>query len=100
LNYHYSEWIHAPLIGAPYGSGVLYASFKATLTALPGTNDYFAFFDDDANSPRCRVRVGTTNAPAGKFTFGISSSSPQFWFRLLSDSKPRFEYPVSRGLPL
>lgn len=69
--------VNAQLIGSPYASGNLYASFVINLSVLPtGNGNYFAHFKDAGPSGfKARVRVATTNVTAGFYRIGVGNST-------------------------
>lgn len=74
-----SEDVNAALAGAPYASGVLYAGFDVSFSALPGAGAYFAHFKDDGTSIfRGRVFATTTGAASGSFRIGIANGGNTF----------------------
>jgi len=71
-----TEDVVARLIGGPYNSTVLYASFDVTFIALPAIlPDIFAHFSGtNANDLRARVLASTTNAAPGSFRLGVANT--------------------------
>ena len=73
-----SEDIRTPLVGAPYTTGILTASFNLTMTTLPlGNGNYFAHFrQDDPNSifSNARLWANTVGAASGSYRLGLSNS--------------------------
>lgn len=72
-----SQDVNAPLSGAPYTTGTLYAGFDVNFSALPdGTGGYFAHFKDNGTGNfRGRIFATTTDAAAGSFRLGVSNSA-------------------------
>jgi hypothetical protein len=83
-----AEDVAAPPTGAPFTSDmgvVFYTGFKVTFTDLPSNaGNYFLHLKDSDTGTTFRAKVfaSTTNAAAGLFRLGVSSSantpSPQF----------------------
>ncbi len=71
-----SEDINAPLTGAPFTGGVLYAGFTLTFNELPsGAGAYFAHFRDTGTGFRGRLFALTNDATPGAFRLAISSAT-------------------------
>jgi hypothetical protein len=58
----------------PGGGWILYSSFTAEFTRLPGGTDYFAHFRNAGISFGARVYVTTNGAAAGKLRVGIANA--------------------------
>ena len=71
-----SEDVNAPLAGAPYASGTLYAGADFKFTALPsGTGGYFFHLKDNGTTAfKGRVFASTTGAAAGDYRIGIANA--------------------------
>ena len=68
---------NAQLIGAPYSSGNLYASFIINFSTVPaGGGSFFAHFKDATlGGLRCRAYAVSTGAAAGNYRVGIARAS-------------------------
>jgi len=70
-----AEDVHAALVGQPFTTGTLYASFTVKCMALPSsTGSYFAHFNSSGNF-RCLVWASVANAGANKFRLGIGNTT-------------------------
>lgn len=80
LTFAGSEDVSTELDGRPYApssGALLYASFKATFTALPSSGGgYFAHFKDDgASNFRARIFAQTAGAASGAFRLGLANAA-------------------------
>ena len=68
--------VNSFLLGSPYTNGALYAAFKVTFTALPGTGSsyYFAHFKDAGLGTTFRTKIFSTNS-ASKVRLGLANAA-------------------------
>jgi endonuclease/exonuclease/phosphatase family metal-dependent hydrolase len=96
--------VHSALLGQPFTTGTLYASFTVKCVTLPtSAGNYFAHFG--SSTFRCVVWASTANASANKFRLGIgntssASASSGQWVQDLSTNTSYFiviRYDVTSG---
>ena len=89
-----TEGVNAPLAGAPYTFGALYASFTLNLKTLPtaGGNFFAAFKDSGTINFRARVFVLTAGAAPGKYRVGIANAAASAIAVIATDLTPGVDY--------
>src|SRR6266446_859873 len=89
-----TEGVNAPLAGAPYTFGALYASFTLNLKTLPtvGGNFFAAFKDNGTINSRARVFVLTGGAAPGKYRVGIATAAASAVAVIATDLTPGVDY--------
>src|SRR5229473_2606433 len=90
-----TEGVIAPLTGAPYTFGALYASFTLNLKTLPsvaGGNFFAAFKDNGTSNFRARVVVLTVGAAPGKYRVGIATAATLALSVIATDLTPGVDY--------
>src|SRR5712692_11787358 len=89
-----TEGVRAPLTGAPYAFGALYASFTLNLKTLPtaGGNYFAAFKDNGTSNFRARVFVLTGGAAPGMYRVGIANAAASAVAVLATDLTPGVDY--------
>src|SRR5713101_3782817 len=89
-----TEGVNAPLTGAPYAFGALYASFTLNLKTLPsaGGNFFAAFNTNGSSNFRARVFVLTGGAALGKYRVGIANAAASAVAVIATDLTPGVDY--------
>lgn len=93
-----SEDQHADLAGAPISSGMLYAGFDVTLTALPTGTTYFAHFYNSSTTFRGKLFATTSGAATNLFKFAISNNASSVPSIASPDLSPDTTYHVVLAL--
>ncbi len=89
-----TEGVSAPVAGAPYAFGALYASFTLNLKTLPtaGGNFFAAFNTNGSSNFRARVFVLTGGAAPGKYRVGIATAAASAVAVIATDLTPGVDY--------
>src|SRR5713101_5268877 len=89
-----TEGVIAPLTGAPYAFGALYASFTLNLKTLPsaGGNFFAAFNTNGSSNFRARIFVLTGGAALGKYRVGIANAAASAVAVIATDLTPGVDY--------